>query len=166
MTENETEESQLDLDITDLFDALTDYHCTSYEDIGNVTGWNNTKVGSILTAIRKPETAQEWGWTVPHVERGTGVHWFQVISIEGGVLDDEQLLEIQKGAASTLRHTERMGLNEAHALRVSSKFLPSADARRLRRTAQALEGVAAMAGDMAEQVDASVAKRLDGRVAP
>lgn len=152
----ETTESvdQIDEDVTDLFYALTENRCRSYDDIGEATEWTNDKVARILVHIRQPEVAEEWGWTVPHVPRGRGDHWFQVVMIDGSPLDEEQRLFIKEGAISTLRHTEAMGLNEAHALRMAAKLAGpgTKHAQSLVRTAKALEGAAAMAGDMAEQL--------------
>lgn len=149
----EEREARLQEDVESLWDTLTDYRCTSHADIASVTDWPMWKVGQMLAYIRYPANAQEWGWTVPHVPHGRGDHWYQVILTENnGPLDEEQVLYINEGAVSTLRHTETMGMNEAHALRTAATHAPAADARRMRRTAQAFEGAAAMAGDMAEKL--------------
>lgn len=146
-------------EIEELFDVLTDQVCESREQIADLTGWSVGTVGAVLTTIRQPHIAQEWGWTVPHVPRGKGEgHWFQVIAIDSSKLDEDQMLAINQGSVSTLRSVEAMGVNQGHALRTAAKLATPKDAKRLRRSATALEGVAAMAGDMADQLASNGAR--------
>lgn len=140
-------------ELTELFYLLTENRIESREEIADATGWSVAKVGGVLTTIRRPAEAQAWGWTIPHVPRGRGEgHWFQVIAIDSSKLDDDQLFAINEGSVSTLRSVEAMGDNQAHALRQAAKIATPRDAKRLRRVAKALEGSAAMAGEMADHL--------------
>lgn len=144
-----------DLYVERLFDALTDYECTSRRDIATVTGWTPARVDNVLHYVRRPDVAADWGWTVPHVPRGTGRHLFQVVEVNGNAaLDADESEHLRAGAISTLRLMASSGENEGNALRFAARHLSPAKARLVLQTVTASEGAAAMARHAAEALAA------------
>lgn len=142
-------------EIEELFAAVMDHRCESRYDIADITGWNVGKVSTVLAVLRRPEIAEEWGWTVPHVPRGVGEHLYQVVEVEGPVLGEDEMQFLREGASSTLALTATQNENQAHALRLAAQAAPTpAESRVLRRVATASEGLAAMAADAAELIGA------------
>jgi hypothetical protein len=139
----------MDERIEKLFDVLTDYTCTSRYDIAAIAGWPVPTVDGVLHEIRKPDVAADWGWTVPHVPRGTGVHLFQVVDGTGRMTADEHN-HVRGGAVSTLRVMASHGENEGNALRVAAHSLTPAQSRLVMQTVAAIEGAAAMARHASE----------------
>jgi hypothetical protein len=109
-------------------------------------------VAQVLTTIRRPDIAEAWGWTVPHVERGHGEHLFQVLLTEGGTqLDDDEQYHLVAGTMSTLRESGTKNADEAHALRIAAQYMPKPSiARKIRRLAVILDGASASAIDAVE----------------
>lgn len=144
---------QLDRDIETLFNALP---CRSHDEIAQETGWTLAKVANVLGVVRDPDVSAEWGWTVPLAARGTGEHLFQAVLVdEVQTFTKAELVGFMLGAHSTLSAIATEGENEAHALTVLALQLP-AERRRLRRLAAALAGVAAMAEEARESLEASL----------
>lgn len=140
--------------IEELFDAITNYTCTSRADVAAAAGWPVWKADRILHRIRRPEVAIEWGFTVPHVPRGTGAHLFQAIAPDDESLSLEEQIHARKGGRSTALAVGHQARNEAHALRMCAHHVDAPVARLLRRTATVLDGAAEMALDVADKLDA------------
>lgn len=110
--------------INKLFDAITNTNCLSREDIAISGGFNNTaEVDEALTAIRQPDIAEEYGWTVPHARRGRprdgDLYRYLVVGLNGEVLSDADVNVIQDGTQSTVRSIAAQTRNQANALRLT-----------------------------------------------
>lgn len=136
-----------DEEYDDLFDALTtEPACVTYDEIGDRLGWATPKVSGVLASLRRPDVSREQGWTVPHVQRGTGERVYLPILLgDDRPLESEERESVRLGAVATLGHVATMGENESHALRETAQYLTPTQARRVRQVARALDGVAAMA---------------------
>lgn len=137
--------------IEGVYEAVTEYDCTSYDDIGVLSAMSPAMVAITLWEIRKPEMAQHLGWTIPHVKRGRGHKIFRVV-VNGDGEDLSPFVEDEfiPGTVSSLRAMATMGEGQGHALRETALHGTPTQARMLRRVATAIEGAAAMARDMAE----------------
>lgn len=145
---------RMDEDIELLFDVLP---CESRAAIADATGWTLARVGRVLNEIRRPEVSREWGFTVPHVARGTGEdHLFHAVILdEPQALTDDEKWSTKTGLHSSLAHIATMGENEAHAIRTTALHLPTMR-RQLNRLATLLEGASAMAEEAREKLVADL----------
>lgn len=126
-----------------LFDALP---CHSREEIAEQTDLSVAQVDEVLWWIRRPENSAEYGWTVPHAQRGGGDHLFQVVLLdETQSFTPEERHAFMLGALSTLNATATQGTNEGNALRVLARQLSGRARRKCNLTADAFVGAAAMA---------------------
>lgn len=137
--------------ITAIYDALTAYDCTTYEDIAILSGETRANVAQAMVELRRPDNAQALGWTVPHVPRGRSYDRVYRV-VEHGTGEDMSMHddEVRAGAKASLKVIATMGEGEGHALKELAPHMTAPQARRVRRIAAAIEGAAALARDMAD----------------
>lgn len=140
--------------LEEMFDALTNYDCHTRQEIADAMSRSHSQVDAALLFIRDPEHQDEYGWTVPHAERGNNneSRIYRIVATDGGVLDEDELRDVRNGLRGTLSETARKNSNEANAIRMAAKQLGRGDKRRLNQVADALMGAAGMAQAEADRL--------------
>jgi hypothetical protein len=133
----EEDEVRIDRIIDVIHDVLP---CTSYAEIALKVSRKmreSISVGTINNAIAHlRRNSAGYGWTIPHVRRGTATEegenrYFALPVDRDGVyiLDDttENRMHLNAGSASTMAHTATMMLNQTNALKIAATHTRSAN---------------------------------------
>jgi hypothetical protein len=123
-----------------IFDALpSDSYEGIAEDVGDKLNLRITSgdISNALTHLRR--NSAEYGWTVPHVKRGTphrvdrpGRFFAVLVDRDGHYELDanpDSAAHMQRGALATAQHAATMLTNETAALRIAATNTRSVNAR-------------------------------------
>jgi hypothetical protein len=150
--------------IIDLFDTITTTNCRTHEDIANSSALIKSaqEACEVLTLIRTPEIADEYGWTVPHVPRGRpapgDVYRYMAVGLNGEVLTPSDIQLVRRGALSTMTTIFSQTRNEANALRLTIPMVADAAyKKRARDMAKVLDGISVQADLEAQRLEALLA---------
>lgn len=132
-----------------LFDAINNNLCRSYEDIAVITGWSKTKTASEIAKQRRLATEGKSWWTIPHQARGRGDHLFFAVTTDGGtILSDLHKAYVLDGLISTLKHVVTMNDNESRVLTLMANHVVEESLRQaLLSVASALTEAATIADE-------------------